>query len=226
MADNPAIHQYHVPLRWSDFDRYGHVMNANYVEIAQEARLAYKEAYFDPNGMEDFAAFVRKLDLDFRKPIEPEGNSVLLVESQVVEVGNSSFVTRQEIKDKHGRTACVIETVSVAVDMDTQMPRPLTGQERDIMRLESTLAKEADRAISRSSGAVGGNAGRDAAGITGAAGSAGAGGAAGAGGGAGHTGSDEISYGDEIDYGDEVGYDDEVSYGDEIDYGDEIGYDD
>lgn len=234
MEDNPAIHQYHVPLRWSDFDRYGHVMNANYVEIAQEARLAYKEAYFDPNGMEDFAAFVRKLDLDFRKPIEPEGNSVLLVESQVVEVGNSSFVTRQEIKDKHGRTACVIETVSVAVDMDTQMPRPLTEQERDIMRLESTLAKEADRAISRSSGAVGGNAGRGA-GAGGAAGSAGAGGAAGAagaGGGAGHTGSDEISYddeisyGDEIDYGDEVGYDDEVSYGDEIDYGDEVDYGD
>ncbi|ERS42079.1 MULTISPECIES: acyl-CoA thioesterase [Corynebacterium] len=202
MADNPAIHQYRVPLRWSDFDRYGHVMNANYVEIAQEARLAYKEAYFDPAGMEDFAAFVRKLDLDFRKPIEPEGNSVLLVESQVVEVGNSSFVTRQEIKDKHGRIACVVETVSVAVDMDTQMPRPLTEEEREVMRLESTLAKAADKAEAESgSGPSARGVQLDSLG-------------------------DEISYDDEISYGDEVDYGDEVGYGDEVDYGDEIGYDD
>ncbi|ERJ45295.1 thioesterase [Corynebacterium pseudodiphtheriticum 090104] len=202
MADNPAIHQYRVPLRWSDFDRYGHVMNANYVEIAQEARLAYKQAYFDPAGMEDFAAFVRKLDLDFRKPIEPEGNSVLLVESQVVEVGNSSFVTRQEIKDKHGRIACVVETVSVAVDMDTQMPRPLTEEEREVMRLESTLAKAADKAEAESGSAPSASGVQlDSLG-------------------------DEISYDDEISYGDEVDYGDEVGYGDEVDYGDEIGYDD
>ncbi|WP_349018418.1 acyl-CoA thioesterase [Corynebacterium pseudodiphtheriticum] len=202
MADNPAIHQYRVPLRWSDFDRYGHVMNANYVEIAQEARLAYKEAYFDPAGMEDFAAFVRKLDLDFRKPIEPKGNSVLLVESQVVEVGNSSFVTRQEIKDKHGRIACVVETVSVAVDMDTQMPRPLTEEEREVMRLESTLAKAADKAEAESGSAPS------------------------AGGVQADSLGDEISYDDDISYGDEVDYGDEVGYGDEVDYGDEIGYDD
>ena len=216
MADNPAIHQYRVPLRWSDFDRYGHVMNANYVEIAQEARLAYKEAYFDPAGMQDFAAFVRKLDLDFRKPIEPEGNSVLLVESQVVEVGNSSFVTRQEIKDKHGRVACVIETVSVAVDMDTQMPRPLTEQEREVMRLESTLAKDADKAE-----AAAGSAPSGVAGSVGAAGGLGASNTASA-----ESFADETGYDDEISYGDEVDYGDEVVYGDEIDYGDEIGYDD
>ncbi|WP_371325955.1 thioesterase family protein [Corynebacterium sp. HMSC077D10] len=30
-------------MRWSDFDRYGHMMNANYVEIAQEARLIYAQ---------------------------------------------------------------------------------------------------------------------------------------------------------------------------------------
>lgn len=127
-----SIHTHHIPVRWSDFDRYGHIMNANYVEIAQEARLAFAEDKFYSQDI-DFAAFVRHLDVDFRKPIEPEGNSELLIESQVVEVGNTSFVTRQEIKDKHGRTACVVECVQVAVDLDTQMPRTLTEQEREIL---------------------------------------------------------------------------------------------
>ena len=126
---------------------------------------------------------------------------MLLVESQVVEVGNSSFVTRQEIKDKHGRIACVVETVSVAVDMDTQMPRPLTEEEREVMRLESTLAKAADKAEAESGSAPS------------------------AGGVQADSLGDEISY-DDISYGDEVDYGDEVGYGDEVDYGDEIGYDD
>ena len=127
-----SIHTHHIPVRWSDFDRYGHIMNANYVEIAQEARLAFAEDKFYSQDI-DFAAFVRHLDVDFRKPIEPEGNAELLIESQVVEVGNTSFVTRQEIKDKHGRTACVVECVQGAVDLDTQMPRTLTEQEREIL---------------------------------------------------------------------------------------------
>ena len=38
-----SIHTYYIPVRWSDFDRYGHIMNANYVEIAQEARLALQK---------------------------------------------------------------------------------------------------------------------------------------------------------------------------------------
>lgn len=129
---NPAVHQHRISLRWSDFDRYGHVMNANYVEIAQEARLAFAEDNFYSKGL-DFAAFVRHLELDFRLPVEPEGNTELLVESQVVEVGNTSFVTRQEIKDKVGRVACVVECVSVAVDMDTQRPRPLTVEEKQVI---------------------------------------------------------------------------------------------
>ena len=31
-----SIHTHHIPVRWSDFDRYGHIMNANYVEIAKK----------------------------------------------------------------------------------------------------------------------------------------------------------------------------------------------
>lgn len=127
-----SVHQHTIPVRWSDFDRYGHLMNANYIEIAQEARLAFAEDHFYSKDLE-FAAFVRHLDVDFRKPVEPKGNPTLLVETQVVEIGNTSFITRQEIKDKHGRTACVVECVQVAVDEESQTPRPLTDAEKQIL---------------------------------------------------------------------------------------------
>ncbi|WJY90346.1 acyl-CoA thioesterase [Corynebacterium confusum] len=127
-----SIHTHEVPVRWSDFDRYGHLMNANYVELAQEARLAFAEDKFYSQGHE-FAAFVRHLDLDFRLPIEPRGTTSVVVETQVVELGNSSLTTRQEIKDKNGRVACVVECVQVAVDLETQRPRPLSDAERDIL---------------------------------------------------------------------------------------------
>ena len=73
------------------------------------------------------------------------------MESQVVEVGNTSFVTRQEIKDKHGRTACVVECVQVAVDLETQIPRSLTEQERDILlNIGRTHDDEAEHAAAGS----------------------------------------------------------------------------
>ncbi len=40
---------------------YGHMMNANYIELAQEARLAFAMDHFYKNGL-DMIAFVRHLD--------------------------------------------------------------------------------------------------------------------------------------------------------------------
>lgn len=131
-APRPGVHVHRISLRWSDFDRYGHMMNANYVEIAQEARLEFAERNFFSQGL-DFKAFVRHLDLDFRAPIEPKGAAEVIVETQLVEIGNTSFITRQEIKDTDGRVACVVECVSVVIDSETLRPRPLTDEERSII---------------------------------------------------------------------------------------------
>ena len=54
-------HEVSVPVRWSDFDRYGHMMNANYIEIAQEARLAFARDVIYPE-IPDFDVFVRHID--------------------------------------------------------------------------------------------------------------------------------------------------------------------
>ena len=129
--NNPALHVSAVPVRWSDFDRYGHLMNANYVELAQEARLKFANDEFYAKG-HDFAVFVRHIDVDFLRPVMPDTTEVR-VETQVVEIGNTSFTTRQEIKDRQGRVACVVECVQVTIDMDTSRPRSITQQEIKIL---------------------------------------------------------------------------------------------
>ncbi|STC68687.1 MULTISPECIES: acyl-CoA thioesterase [Corynebacterium] len=135
MSDQSSnIHLHEVPLRWGDFDRYGHIMNARYVEIAQEARVEFADEYFEKRGHE-FAVFVRHIECDFLRPILPDTKTVV-VETQVVEIGNTSFTTRQEIKDRQGRTACVVECVQVAIDMEVERPRSLTQKEVGILTMK------------------------------------------------------------------------------------------
>lgn len=128
---NSALHEMIVPVRWSDFDRYGHIMNAKYIEIAQEARVKFADDEFVSRGL-DFAVFVRHIDADFLRPVLPD-TIELVVETQVVEIGNTSFTTRQEVKDRQGRTACVVECVQVAIDMNTERPRSITTREVKIL---------------------------------------------------------------------------------------------
>ena len=72
----------------------------------------------------------------------------LLIETQVVEIGNTSFTTRQEIKDRQGRIACIVECVQVAIDMNTERPRSITELEVKIL----TRAEDLDQLEAGDSG--------------------------------------------------------------------------
>ncbi|AGS35555.1 hypothetical protein B841_10415 [Corynebacterium maris DSM 45190] len=139
-SGNSTLHTHTVPVRWSDFDRYGHLMNANYIELAQEARLEFANDYFTAKG-HDFSVFVRRIEADYLRPVLPD-TTAITVETQVVEIGNTSFVTRQELKDRQGRTACVVECVQVAIDMTTERPRSIT--QREVGILTQTADSEVD----------------------------------------------------------------------------------
>ena len=123
------IHTTTIPLRWTDFDLFGHVNNSKYLEFSQDARVAYLKDNF---GGIDFKVFVRRLEVDLRAPVEPTSPQVT-VTSQVFEMGNTSFTTRQEIKDHQDTVAAVVDTVLVAIDPKTLRPRPLTDEERQLM---------------------------------------------------------------------------------------------
>ena len=79
----PSVHTYRIQTRWSDFDMYGHMMNANYIELAQEARLAFAKEHIYSKGL-DFIAFVRHLDVDFLRPMEFKDTTTVEVETTTV----------------------------------------------------------------------------------------------------------------------------------------------
>lgn len=131
-----------VDLRWSDFDRFGHVNNAAYIEIAQEARLAFAEDQFRERGYEIPAVFVRHLEVDYLRAILPDTTRVV-VETLVIKIGNTSFTSRQEVKDRNGRVCCVVECVQVAVNVQTAAPRSISKVERKVLtRVASEEVRE------------------------------------------------------------------------------------
>ena len=131
MADNNPANTHIIALRWNDFDRYGHLNNCAYLDIAQEARIRFTKEQFENNGRE-FGVFVRRAEVDFLRPVMPDSLEVEVV-STVVEIGNTSFKTVQEIKDRQGRVCGIVTCVLVAVDLSTASPREITQQERGIL---------------------------------------------------------------------------------------------
>lgn len=131
-SSSSIIHTTSIPVRWGDFDRFGHITNSAYIELAQEARMAFAQAEFVGRGYALPTVFVRHISADYLQPVLPSTKEVV-VDTQVVEIGNTSFTTRQEIKDAEGQLCCVVEVVQVAVDLMTQRPRSITAQELKVL---------------------------------------------------------------------------------------------
>ncbi|MEJ5928638.1 thioesterase family protein [Corynebacterium sp. H128] len=126
------IHITKIPVRWGDFDRFGHINNASYIELAQEARSIFAMEEFVELGHAMPAAFVRSMKIDYLSAIMPDTMEVI-VETQVVRIGNTSFTTVQNVKDRHGSIACVVECVQIMVDLQSGRPRPIEEHERKIL---------------------------------------------------------------------------------------------
>ncbi|MDY5786292.1 MULTISPECIES: acyl-CoA thioesterase [unclassified Corynebacterium] len=119
-----------LPVRWSDFDRFGHVNNTAYLEFAQEARIVFSNAHF--GGSAGLPVFVRRVEADYSRPILPDTTEVT-VRTEVTHVGNTSFTTRQDVLDRHGRVCCTVTSVLVVVDTATASPRAITKHEMGIL---------------------------------------------------------------------------------------------
>lgn len=131
--DARGVHRVFVALRWGDFDRYGHLNNARFADLAQEARVRWAFDQFHRRGLPIPAFFVRHTELDFLRPITPMPDNRVPVESTVSGVGTTSLTVRQRILDGRGDVACIVETVMVAMDQQTFRPREITRQELNIL---------------------------------------------------------------------------------------------
>ncbi|ELZ85116.1 thioesterase [Haloferax elongans ATCC BAA-1513] len=101
-----------VPVRFRDFDSFGHVNNAVYATYCEQARVQYFEEVIGV-PLSDPHIVVAHLELDYQAPIEHVGTVDVAVEAG--EPGGKSFPLYYELTFG-GEVVATGETVQVAMD--------------------------------------------------------------------------------------------------------------
>ncbi|MGC4887308.1 acyl-CoA thioesterase [Micromonospora sp. DT227] len=129
---------YHCALRWSDLDAYGHVNNARFLTLYEEARVAMMFAGGRAWGVDSFAdgVVIRRHEVDYLRPVDyalgrasAEAAPMVRIELWVDEIRAASFSVAYELYD--GDTlAGTARSVLVPFDLSTQRPRRISADER------------------------------------------------------------------------------------------------
>ncbi|WP_448851341.1 acyl-CoA thioesterase [Corynebacterium sp. 335C] len=116
-----------VPVRWTDFDRYGHANNAVFLEYAQEGRRVLVEERLAGQGFPP--SVVRHVEIDYLRPVLPDTREVH-VDTEITAMGRTSYTLRQTVLDQHENVTAVVTLVMVVVDRDHASPLELTPANR------------------------------------------------------------------------------------------------
>jgi acyl-CoA thioester hydrolase len=138
----PARYVYHCTLRWSDLDAYGHVNNARFLTLYEEARVALMFVGGRAWGLSSFAdgVVIRRHEIDYLRPVDyalgratADQAPTVRIEMWVEEIRPSRFTIGYELFDG-GVLASRARSVLVPFDLDRQAPRRLTDDERSFLR--------------------------------------------------------------------------------------------
>lgn len=116
-------------IRGYHCDAYGHVNNARYLELLEEARWTFlepalKEKFFDTRNL---LFIVVNINISYKKPLVP--TQVVEIEIQDVTYNNKSMVVRQTIKDKHSKELASEAMVTfVLLNSKTGKPETITEE--------------------------------------------------------------------------------------------------
>jgi acyl-CoA thioester hydrolase len=117
--------RYRVALRWGDMDALGHVNQAVYHELLEEARAALITGLPTPRR----GAFVMaRVELNYRREI-PLNHRYVEVALRVESIGRSSVPVSQQIFRSDGELAADGQSVLVAWDAARRGSRPLSEEE-------------------------------------------------------------------------------------------------
>ncbi|MEU7590172.1 thioesterase family protein [Micromonospora sp. NPDC049230] len=132
---------YHCALRWSDLDAYGHINNARFLTLYEEARVALMFAGGRAWGVGSFAdgVVIRRHEVDYLRPVDyalgratAEAAPTVRIELWVEEIRHAWFTVAYELYDGEV-LASRARSVLVPFDLTRQVPRRLTDQERDFL---------------------------------------------------------------------------------------------
>lgn len=123
-----------IPLRWRDMDMLGHLNQAVYHELLEEARGALITSL--AQEAEPFHSFVlARVELDYRHEVRKDAGSVEVV-ARVARVGGKSVTVEHDILLPDGTVAASGHTVMVAWDGQARGARELSDAEREALSAE------------------------------------------------------------------------------------------
>jgi acyl-CoA thioester hydrolase len=124
----PFVHEKRIEIRWRDYDAFGHVNNAVYLNYIEEARDEWIElALGDKGSAWDFV--LARVAIDFRRELS-EADEYVVVSCRLTRIGRSSLHTREEVRTTGGELSAESESVLVARERDVSRSRPLSAGER------------------------------------------------------------------------------------------------
>ena len=124
---------YNCALRWSDLDAYGHVNNARFLTLYEEARVAMMFIAAREAGLTSFeeGIVVARHEVDYLRPID-YGDPVR-IEVWIEDMRSSRFTVGYELYDGE-LLASRARSVLVPYDLAKQRPRRLTSAEQDFLK--------------------------------------------------------------------------------------------
>ncbi|GIJ36098.1 acyl-CoA thioesterase [Verrucosispora sp. WMMD703] len=132
---------YHCTLRWSDLDAYGHVNNARFLTLYEEARVALMFVGARANGVGSFAegVVIRRHEVDYLRPVDyaldratVETAPTVRIELWVEQLRAASFTIGYEMYDGELLISRA-RSVLVPFDLARQVPRRLSEPERTFL---------------------------------------------------------------------------------------------
>jgi acyl-CoA thioester hydrolase len=134
----PQRYVYHCTLRWSDLDAYGHINNARFLTLYEEARVALMFAGGRAWGVGSFAdgVVIARHEIDYIRPVDyalgratAESAPTVRIEMWTEEIRASRFTVAYHLYDGEV-LASRARSILVPFDLVAQRPRRLTEAEQ------------------------------------------------------------------------------------------------
>ncbi|MGA5304441.1 acyl-CoA thioesterase [Nucisporomicrobium flavum] len=124
---------YEVAVRWSDMDAYGHVNNARFLTLYEEARVAMFFVGARAQGLTSFedGIVIARHEIDYLRPVD-YGDPVR-IELWVSQLRTAAFTVSYELFDGDV-LASRAKSVCVPYNLTEGFPRRLTEAERGFLK--------------------------------------------------------------------------------------------
>ena len=123
---------YSCAVRWSDLDAYGHVNNARFLTLYEEARVALMFIEARRAGVTSFeqGVVISRHEIDYMRPVDY--TDPVHIELWIEEIRPSRFTVAYELLDG-GAVASRARSVCVPFDLAAGRPRRMSDAEREFL---------------------------------------------------------------------------------------------